>query len=198
MTDMNTNRPSSDSRDALAAAATSGPDEPERIYYEGSPMVRGALSKIFLYGAIGIVLMAIPFLIAYFRRDTTTQEWRWPAWWLTLALIAAGLLLWVIPILLAKSLRYRISSYRIDFERGIFGKRIDTMELWHVDDINFQQTFLDRILGVGTIHVLSDDQTTPDLNMYGLPNPRPLFEALKQRVVNIKRSRGVIKVDSGH
>jgi hypothetical protein len=33
--------------------------------------------------------------------------------------------------------------------------------------------------------------------MHGLPNPRPLFETLKQRVISVKRSRGVLKVDGG-
>jgi hypothetical protein len=31
----------------------------------------------------------------------------------------------------------------------------------------------------------------------GLPNPRSLFESLKQRVIAVKRQRGVIKMDVG-
>jgi len=30
-----------------------------------------------------------------------------------------------------------------------------------------------------------------------VPNPRPLFENLKQRVIAVKRQRGVIKMDTG-
>jgi hypothetical protein len=93
--------------------------------------------------------------------------------------------------------RYRITNYRIDFERGILGKKIDTLELWHVEDIRFDQSFLDRLLGVGNLTVVSSDETTPQLQMHGLPNPRPLFETLKQRVIAVKRQRGVLKMDSG-
>ena len=91
----------------------------------------------------------------------------------------------------------RITNYRIDLERGIFSKRIDTLELWHVNDVAFRQSFFDRIFGVGDITVMSDDRTTPQLRLDGVPNPRPLFDTLKQRVIAVKRQRGVIKMDSG-
>jgi hypothetical protein len=66
-----------------------------------------------------------------------------------------------------------------------------------VDDIEFQQSFFDRLMGVGNITVFSNDKTTPQLHLRGLPNPRPLFESLKQRVIAVKRQRGVIKMDIG-
>jgi hypothetical protein len=31
----------------------------------------------------------------------------------------------------------------------------------------------------------------------GLPKPRPIFDALKQRIIAVKRQRGVIKMDVG-
>ena len=89
----------------------------------------------------------------------------------------------------------RMTEMRVG--RGILGKRIDTLELWHVEDIRFEQSFLDRILGVGNLMVVSHDDTTPKLMMHGLPDPRRLFETLKQRVIAVKRQRGVVKMDVG-
>jgi hypothetical protein len=37
----------------------------------------------------------------------------------------------------------------------------------------------------------------PHLELHGIPNPRPLYEMLKQRVIAVKRQRGVIKMDPG-
>jgi membrane protein YdbS with pleckstrin-like domain len=182
------------------AAGTSGlnaphreADDSEEIYYQGSPMVRGNMGKIFFWFLFGLVLIAAP--IAYYFLNRTHE---WPIWWITLACVAAGLIMWFIPVLIVKSVRYRITNYRIDFERGIFGKKIDTLELWHVEDIRFDQSFLDRLLGVGNLLVVSSDETTPQLRMHGLPNPRPLFDTLKQRVIAVKRQRGVVKMDIGH
>jgi len=167
-------------------------DDREEIYYQGSPMVRGNLGKIMLWAIVGILLIAAP-IIYYF----VNREHQWPIWWITLACVVAGLIMLFIPYLIVKSVRYRITNYRIDFERGIFGKKIDTLELWHVEDIRFDQSFLDRIFGVGNLMVVSSDETTPQLWMHGLPNPRPLFETLKQRVIAVKRSRVVLKMDAG-
>ena len=165
--------------------------ETESVYYEGSPLVRGSLGSLFAFGLIGILLIAAPFLYRYVIEDT------WPAWWVVTACILLGLLALIIPIVWARTIRYRITNFRIDYERGLLGKTIDTMELWHVDDIKFHQSFIERLLGVGTITVMSDDQTTPSLPLRGLPNPRKIFDALKNRVIAIKRSRGVVKMDTG-
>jgi len=167
-------------------------DDREEIYFQGSPMVRGNLGKILLWAIVGILLIAAP-IVYYF----VTNPHTFPIWWVSLALVVAGLVMLFIPYLIVKSVRYRITNYRIDFERGIFGKKIDTLELWHVEDIRFDQSFLDRIFGVGNLMVVSADETTPQLRMHGLPNPRPLFETLKQRVIAVKRSRGVLKMDAG-
>ena len=70
-------------------------------------------------------------------------------------------------------------------------------ELWHVEDLQFHQSLLDRILCIGEITVVSHDETTPRLRLQALPHPRPIFETLKQRIITVKRQRGVIKLDAG-
>jgi membrane protein YdbS with pleckstrin-like domain len=167
-------------------------DDREEIYFQGSPLIRGNIGKIFLMWILAIVFLAVPFLYHHFHNPP-----EWPNVWVTVACVVLALILLFIPVLIVKSVRYRISNYRIDFERGILGKRIDTLELWHVEDIRFEQSFLDRILGVGNLTVISHDDTTPKLVMHGIPNPRPLFETLKQRVIAVKRQRGVVKMDTG-
>jgi membrane protein YdbS with pleckstrin-like domain len=166
-------------------------DDREEVYYEGSPMVRGEVGMFFLWTVLGLALIAVPFLWHYLLG----KEW-WP-WFVTAGFVVVGLLLILIPVLVVRQYRYRISNYRIDYEKGLLGKKIETLELWHVDDIEFQQSFFDRIMGVGQITVFSNDKTTPRLELKGLPNPRPLFESLKQRVIAVKRQRGVIKMDVG-
>jgi hypothetical protein len=56
---------------------------------------------------------------------------------------------------------------------------------------------IDRMMNVGCIIVLSDDKTTPRLDLHGVPNPRALFSQLQERVIAVKRQRGVIKMDMG-
>jgi membrane protein YdbS with pleckstrin-like domain len=164
------------------------PDDREEVYFEGSPPVRALTGKIFLFGLIGVALLALAILLI----DKHTGPW-----WLKLGIIVIALLVPLIPWVMSKRVRYRITNYRIDYERGLLAKNIDTLELWHVEDLHFHQSLLERILNVGSIHIISHDESIPNLDLFGIPNPRPLYETLKQRVIAVKRQRGVIKMDPG-
>ena len=167
-------------------------DDREEIYFQGSPLLRGELGRLFGFTLLGLLIAAFPIIYRVLHRNGA-----WPAWWVTLALFVIGVFVLFIPLLLVKALRYRISNYRIDCEKGLLSKTIDTLELWHVEDITCHQSLIDRVLRVGTITVLSHDDTTPRLELKSIPDPRPLFDQLKRRVISVKRQRGVIKMDMG-
>ena len=184
--------------DPIAAApattsATPGvhqpPDHDEIVYYQGSPLVRGGLAKLFEFGFIGLVLIVVPIAAWVFKHT-------FPAI-VNAIMVVVGLLMFLVPALRVKTIRYRITNYRIDYERGLLARNIDTLELWHVEDLHFHQSLLGRLLNVGSIIVTSRDETLPKLELHGLPNPRPLYETLKQRVIAVKRQQGVLKVDPG-
>jgi uncharacterized membrane protein YdbT with pleckstrin-like domain len=163
--------------------------DPEKVYYEGSPLVRGNIGSLFLFFLLAAVFVAVPIVYRILQ-----QEWLHLG--ITAACVIIGLILLVAPVVWARTIRYRISNYRIDYERGLLSKTIDTTELWHVEDIRFHQSLMERLLGVGTITVFASDETTPSFPLRGLPKPREIFDALKARVIAIKRSRGVIKMDT--
>ena len=166
-------------------------DDKEVIYFEGSPLVRGDLGKVLLCALVGVGLIVAAVYLRWFRDDVNLP------WWALLLMFAVALIALTVPYLITRMRRYRISNYRIDYERGLLSKRIDTLELWHVDDISFRQGILDRIFNVGSVTIVSNDKSTPRLELDGLPNPRPIFDSLKQRVIAVKRQRGVIKMDMG-
>ncbi len=167
-------------------------DDTEQVYYSGSPLLRAEVGKLGVWWLCGVAILAFPIVW-----KSLSKNGEWPGAVLILACLVVAVLAFVLPVLLQKTVRYRISNYRIDYERGLLSKNIDTLELWHVEDIKYHQSLIDRILNTGTITIISHDQTTPQLVLRGLPNPRPLFETLKQRVIAVKRQRGVIKMDVG-
>lgn len=160
-------------------------DEKEEVYYQGSPSLLGSIGQLLLCGLLAVGAIIGTIALAPF------------GWFIPVLGVLAAAVLLVLPVLLVRSTRYRVTSYRIDYERGLFSKSIDTLELWHVDDIKFHQSFLDRLVGVGQIMIKSTDDSTPELLLQALPDPRSVFEALKQRIITVKRQRGVIKLDAG-
>lgn|SRR6185437_4406793 len=165
-------------------------DDAEEVYYEGSPLMRGAIHKNLPWIAAGMALIILPLVIHYgFHKHLHAVGF-------TIAILV-GLIMICVPPLWALTIRVRITNYRIDYERGLIGKDIDTLELWHVEDIHYHQTIGDRLLGIGTIRIISHDRTTPNLELHSLPNSHHLFDQLKQRIISVKRQRGVMKLDSG-
>ena len=161
----------------------------ETIFYEGSPKLRGEFGLLFKCALAAILLFAVPILAQLIQKHAT--------WWLYLLFILAAIVALVVPSIFVRKYKYRISNYRIDHEEGLLSKRIDTMELWHVDDVDMEQSLFDRMVGVGTITIRSNDATTPILALRSLPEPRKLLEAIKTRIIAVKRQRGVVKFDSG-
>ena len=166
-------------------------DDREQVYYEGSPLLRGELARGWIWVLLGLAVIAVPLLMRFL------WDYNQLVGWMLLATTVLGVIFILIPWIKAKMVAYKITNYRIDLERGLLSKRLDTLELWHVEDIRMNQSFLDRLLGVGTVTVISHDDTTPQLSMRGIPHPRPLYDTLKQRVISVKRQRGVVKMDIG-
>lgn len=168
----------------------SAANDVETVFYEGSPKLRGETGLLFKCMIGALICVAVP-VIWHFASSNGAH---WLVW--TIGILAAIAVL-VLPMLLVRKYRYRISNYRIDIEEGLLSKRIDTIELWHVDDVSMVQSLFDRIVGVGTITIHSTDATTPVLPLRSLPEPRKLLDAIKQRIIAVKRQRGVVKFDGG-
>jgi membrane protein YdbS with pleckstrin-like domain len=165
-------------------------DDTEEVYFEGSPLLRAELGKVILWGIAGLVIIALV------GADLFKWHTSLPKWADALAVLVAIVIVFI-PAIMRRTLRYRITNYRIDVTSGFFSRNIDTIELWHVEDIRLHQSLLNRIVDVGAISISAHDQALPRILLNGLPNPQDLFKMLEQRVIAVKRQRGVMKVDPG-
>ncbi len=81
-----------------------------------------------------------------------------------------------------KARRFRVTTRSIDYEVGVFSKRVESLPLWRVLDVEMRQSFTDRLLGIATIVLLTKDQVTPQLAMRGLPASREILRQAAGRV----------------
>ena len=102
----------------------------------------------------------------------------WPLWLLSLVGIPG--MVWV--FLRHVTTRYKITLQRVEYERGVLSKTVDSLELWRILDVRYNQSLIDRILGNAKVVLIGTDQTDPELVLYGLPNHRLLFEKLRDAV----------------
>ena len=105
-----------------------------------------------------------------------------------LVVFGVGLLFLLRAWYLVASTRYRLTTQRLFRQTGLVAKHVEEIELFRVKDVTLDQGFLDRLLGTGTVVVLSTDDTAPRLELHGILGPmevkeqiRTAFRASRQR-----------------
>lgn len=173
-----------------ATAATGKPELERRMIYEGSPSWKAYLGYYLILGFAALILIAI--LRAVHGSD---------------APITTKLLDVVIPLAAAtafgfgivfyrKSIKFRVTTTVIEFERGVLSKRIDVLQLWRIRDVVYKQNLIDRILGIAHVEVVAQDKTNPDLEIVGMPASRQLFEQLRDSIEIQRQAKNVVGVIS--
>ncbi len=93
----------------------------------------------------------------------------------------------------SRNSRCLINPDRVETHSGIFTKQIDWISMSSVLDIQLRQGFLQRLLGIGTIEVRSNDQVTPLMEIHQIPQARKVFEYL-QRQISRRHQQGVARL----
>ena len=65
---------------------------------------------------------------------------------------------------------------------------IDELDLIRVNDVTVSQRFIERILGIGTVTVISNDETTPTLLMQGVDDPVTVKEHIRAAAAKRRKS----------
>jgi membrane protein YdbS with pleckstrin-like domain len=126
----------------------------------------------------------------------TWKAWalRWIAGWVLLPLIV-GIFLLVPVWLRTRSTRWKLTSRRIEIETGFLSKRVDTLELWRVRDVEFQQSLIDRMVGVSCISITAHDGSSPVLEVRGAPGDRGVYDRLMSALMLARQQRGVMNIN---
>jgi uncharacterized membrane protein YdbT with pleckstrin-like domain len=140
------------------------------------------------WGAVSLAGGAVAILINQIADDA-------PMWLAVLWLAGVPGLLWT--YLVNISSKYKISARRVETEPGVLAKKVETLELWRVLDVEYSQTLIDRIFKNGRIKLISTDQTNPELLLHGLPNHRQLFEQLRDAVQDARQTSRPMELAPG-
>ena len=98
---------------------------------------------------------------------------------LLLPVVGLGLILLARAWYLVASTRYRLTTQRLFAQTGLIAKNLEEVELFRVKDVTLSQGMLDRMLGTGTVTVLSTDDTAPRLALAGIRDPLAAKEAIR-------------------
>ena len=112
-----------------------------------------------------------------------------------LGLAAATLLFATYKIAVLKSTSYEVTPDRIEWTRGIFSRKIDNMDMFRVVDIKLHRSLVDCILGIGTVTLVTRDESDPTFDFVKVRGPRYLYDAVKKASLDADRKQGVIHIE---
>ena len=87
--------------------------------------------------------------------------------------------------------RYMLSEDRLFISVGFLNIKDDEILLYRVRDIDTQRSLWQRLFGVGTVTVISSDQTMPSLVLKNVKDPVFVKELIHKQVEEMKIKRRV-------
>lgn len=151
----------------------------EETLWRGSPSWLLLLGKLIW---LAIVVIALPLAVRYwdthFLPDPPLVKWAW--------LIAAAIIVWrAVGVGIAyariRSMSYTVTNQRVIIETGLVEKKVEDIDLRYIDETNFRQRIVERMLGIGNVTIVSSDKVAPVYVLRGIPDPRGLRELIRAR-----------------
>jgi uncharacterized membrane protein YdbT with pleckstrin-like domain len=82
---------------------------------------------------------------------------------------------------------YTITTQRVIIETGLTSKSVEDIDLRYVDDTQFRQGFIQRLLGIGNVTIVSSDKLAPTYILRGVPDPRRLRELIRANAYQVSQ-----------
>ena len=157
-------------------------DEPERELWRGGYSSKAMIGGWVISGLLDVALLILGIVIGFGLNG-----------WLILILLMLLPWLYFFVVLCYRrmSVRYKLSTQRFVHESGILRRVTDRIEVLDMDDITFEQGPLERLVGVGTIRIVSSDHSHPDLSLPGIENARRVAEQFDDARLAERRRRGL-------
>ncbi|MGA1392627.1 MAG: PH domain-containing protein, partial [Phycisphaerales bacterium] len=167
---------------APAAPRSTAASSSDELLWSGSPsqwlnfwwflaflVVFGCYLAIAL-ATVGVGWMASPLLLAPFA----AIAWKW---------------------LVLKLVRYELTQERIRVRSGVFTRHLEEIEIYRVKDTELSIPLWQRIVGIGTLRVISSDHTNPNIPLRGIADPESVRERIRAACEAVRRARGVRELD---
>lgn len=148
----------------------------EHELYEGRPSWRALMS--FYVGGIGLAVLVVVIL------GLLAGSWA-PA--IVIAAVIAGLTL-VIGYLRRMSTKYLITNQRLRISRGVVRRNVQETRLERVQNVNYQQGVLDRLLGVGTVDFDTAGTDDSEFRFDWVDGPEQVVRAVDRAVEEARAS----------
>jgi len=123
------------------------------------------------------------------------SQWQNLGWWLLcLLLIPIPYAIW--KYLETRNTIYTLTDQRLKFTVGVFNKVTQDLELYRVRDTKFQQSFFERMVGLGEIVLFTTDETSPVISLRYIRDAEAVREKMRALVEARRDAKRVRYLDA--
>lgn len=90
--------------------------------------------------------------------------------------------------------RIKVTNQRLVIIRGLVSQREEDIPLYRGTDCAFEQTVPGRMFGTGTVTLIADDATSPNI-IFPCRNPRSVKEKIRHNMIIQRRRMKAISLD---
>jgi uncharacterized membrane protein YdbT with pleckstrin-like domain len=117
--------------------------------------------------------------------------------------LLCGLLCWlIVPVFFAlvyylktRCKVFELTTQRFKITSGVFTKTTETLELYRVKDIQTQQPFLSRLVGIENVQMTTTDVSSPLVLIEAVPSSVGFADKLRNQVEIIRQQKRVRAID---
>jgi membrane protein YdbS with pleckstrin-like domain len=100
-----------------------------------------------------------------------------------------------IRVLRIKAIHYHLTSQRLRVTHGILSRKIVEIELFRVRDLTIEQSFIQRLLTLGTVKAISTDEDAQTILLSGIKDAVNVKEKLRRFVMESRKATGTRDMD---
>jgi membrane protein YdbS with pleckstrin-like domain len=177
----------------VAFVPGAAPAGPEQILWEGGPSVALVYGKILRIVIRAVILYTIGYLIlqyalpaiqtssadlrAFIENNGSTLDWA--IFGILTILLVPSVAALATAIAQLKNTHYKVTNQRILVEHGVLSRTLEEIDMRSVDDIEFRQSFVERLFKIGAVWIVSTDKVAPKMMLHGIHDPRNTRELIR-------------------
>lgn len=116
--------------------------------------------------------------------------------WGLKGLVSFGLFLNLIKLFTMWTIRYEVTPSRFLYHHGILVRKHDEIELQRIRDYRVLQPIFSKTLGLGTIQLVTRDETYPVLKIGPFDDARKVQETIREGVIRHQKEIGFREFES--
>jgi membrane protein YdbS with pleckstrin-like domain len=180
----------------VATSIPIAPGNVENTVWQGRPSAWTLLDRFARPAALAMAILVLAAVVwPHLPRDVTGLA----------AKVGTGivlvLLLWFAwQWIQLKTVSWTLTTERLCWEKGVFSRRIQNLELYRIKDVSLRKPFLMRLLRRGYVDFVTSDQTEKrdHQSLGAIARPDDLHAILRKYVERQRQQKGVREVDFWH